>query len=91
MGFASSWKRKMTGKSLVKPQIMPVMSGLDATNEIVKANPNCKVLILTIHEGPALWQPIQRSGARGLVTKARAIDELTPALKTIIAGSTYFH
>lgn len=68
---------------------MPVMNGLDATKEIVTANPGSKVLILTMHENG--FQPtIERSGAKGMVTKSRAMDELTPALKAIIAGQTYF-
>jgi two-component system, NarL family, nitrate/nitrite response regulator NarL len=70
---------------------MPVMSGLEATNEIVKNNPDSKVLILTMHESPNLLRPVQHVGARGLLTKSRASRELTPALQAIIAGQTYFH
>ena len=66
---------------------MPVMNGIEATSEIVKADPRCKVLILTVHEGPSAWESAQLSGARGLVAKSQA----TPALKAIIAGGTYFH
>ena len=69
---------------------MPVMNGLEATDEIVKANPNSKVLMLTMHESHELWRSIQRSGAKGMVGKSRAIEELTPALQTIIDGNTYF-
>jgi len=49
------------------------------------------VLILTMHEGPSVSESAQHSGARGLVVKSQAMDELTPALKAIIAGGTYFH
>jgi DNA-binding NarL/FixJ family response regulator len=70
---------------------MPVMNGFEATSEIVKDDPRCKVLILTAHEGPGVWEYAQHSGARGLVVKSRATAELTPALKAIIRGDTYFH
>jgi two-component system, NarL family, nitrate/nitrite response regulator NarL len=70
---------------------MPVMNGLDATSEIVKRNPDSKVLILTMHEASSFLQSIRRSGARGVVAKSRAMDELTPALQAIIAGQTYFN
>jgi DNA-binding NarL/FixJ family response regulator len=66
------------------------MNGLDATREIVKANPNCKVLILTMHQGPSIYQAIQHSGAKGMVTKSQATEELTRALSAVIAGNTYF-
>jgi DNA-binding NarL/FixJ family response regulator len=69
---------------------MPVLSGLEATNEITKANPESKVLIFTMHESPSLLRPVQRVGARGLLTKSRAGRELTTALQAIIAGQTYF-
>jgi len=82
--------RQLKPDAIVMDITMPVMNGLDATIEIVKTNPDCKVLILTMHEGPAFCESIERSGAKGMVTKSRAMDELTPALKTIIAGKTYF-
>jgi DNA-binding NarL/FixJ family response regulator len=70
---------------------MPFMNGLETTNEITRRNLDCKVLILTMHESSILLEPIRRSGAKGLVTKARAASELTPALQAIVAGQTYFH
>jgi DNA-binding NarL/FixJ family response regulator len=70
---------------------MPVMNGLDATTEITRKDPDSKVLILTVHDNPTLVKPIQRSGAKGLLTKSQATNELTPALQAIIAGQTYFH
>ena len=70
---------------------MPVMNGLEATIEITRRNLDCKVLILTTHENVSLLDPVQHSGAKGLVTKANAATELTPALQAVVAGQTYFH
>jgi len=67
---------------------MPVMNGLEATAEITKANPDSKILIFTMHE-PINLPSIERSGAKGVLTKSRAATDLTPALKTILAGQTY--
>jgi two-component system, NarL family, nitrate/nitrite response regulator NarL len=83
--------RQLRPDAVVMDITMPIMNGLDATREIVKANPDSKVLILTMHESAALRNPIQHSGAKGLLTKSRATGELTPALQAIIAGQTYFH
>lgn len=77
--------------AIVMDITMPIMNGLDATTEITRKNPDSKVLILTMHENPNLWRPIQNSGAKGLLTKSKAASELTPALEAIIAGQTYFH
>jgi two-component system nitrate/nitrite response regulator NarL len=70
---------------------MPVMSGLEATHEITKTDPDSKVLIFTMHEHERLLRPIQHCGAKGVLSKSRAANELTPALQAIIAGQTYFH
>ena len=82
--------RQLMPDAIVMDIAMPLMNGLDATREIVKANPNCKVLILTMHQGPSIYQAIQHSGAKGMVTKSQATEELTRALSAVIAGNTYF-
>lgn len=69
---------------------MPVMNGLDATAQIANACPESRVLIFTMHENSTLLESALRAGAKGVLTKSRAAKELTPALKTIIAGNTYF-
>src|SRR4029077_9601537 len=65
---------------------MPVMSGIEATMEIVKTCPGSKILIFTMHESPSLALPIRRAGAKGVLTKSKATSELTPALRAIIDG-----
>lgn len=70
---------------------MPVMSGLEATREITKSNPDSKVLIFTMHDPEKFLASIQRSGAKGALNKAKAASDLTSALETILAGETYFH
>ena len=83
--------KKLRPDAVVMDITMPVMDGLQATKEMVKENPDSKVLILTMHEGPSLRTNAQVLGAKGVVTKSKAVVELTPALQAIIAGQTYFH
>lgn len=81
--------RQLKPDAVIMDITMPVMNGLDATKAIVEANPDSKVLVLTMHEN-GFRHTVERSGAKGMVTKSRAMDELTPALEAIIAGQTYF-
>jgi DNA-binding NarL/FixJ family response regulator len=77
--------------AIVMDITMPGLSGLEATREITRANPEANVLILTMHDPQNLLGVIQRVGAKGVVTKTKATKGLTPALQTILAGKTYFH
>ena len=83
--------RELSPDAIIMDITMPVLSGLEATNQIMRTNPNSKVLIFTMHESPSLRDSIQRVGAKGLLSKSRASSELTPALKAIISGQTYFN
>ena len=97
VGEASNGREAVRMNELLKPDAivmditMPEMNGLDATKEIVEADPNSKVLILTMHDASSLRHSVQKVGAKGLIRKSEAIGELTPALTAIIAGKTYFH
>ena len=75
--------------AIIMDLTMPVMNGLDATRAITNTHPESKVLIFTMHE-PQNLASIERSGAKGVLTKSRAAHDLTPALQTILAGQTYF-
>ena len=83
--------KELKPDAIVMDVTMPVMSGLEATREITKSNPDSKVLIFTMHDPKSFFLPIQRSGAKGALNKAEAASHLTAALATILAGQTYFH
>ena len=55
---------------------MPDMNGLEATRQIIKENPQTRVLILTIHDAQYLASEALRAGARGYVLKSDAGAEL---------------
>ncbi len=83
--------KELKPDAIVMDITMPVMSGLEATREITKSNPDSKVLIFTMHDSHNFLLPIQRSGAKGVVNKAKAASDLTSALAAILAGHTYSH
>jgi DNA-binding NarL/FixJ family response regulator len=69
---------------------MPEMSGIEATEQINRLGLRPAVLIFTMHESRSLLDVVRQVGARGLVLKSRAANDLIEALDTLMAGGTFF-
>jgi len=69
---------------------MPLLNGLDATRQIVKAQPAAKVLVLTMHESEQVVQQVLEAGARGYLMKSDASRDLVNAVEEIQRNKTFF-
>ena len=69
---------------------MPSLNGLDATRQIVKVNPDTKVLILTMHDSEQLIQNVLNAGARGYLMKSDAGRDLVVAVRALLSGQSFF-
>lgn len=69
---------------------MPELNGLDATALLLKAIPNARVLILSMHNSEDLIQKTLNSGARGYVLKSDAEKDLVTAIEAVLANRTFF-
>jgi DNA-binding NarL/FixJ family response regulator len=67
------------------------ISGLDATETIVKDCPEARVIILTQYENREYIRRALRIGARGYLLKRSAASELKEAIRTVHAGHRYLH
>ena len=70
---------------------MPVMNGLDATRFIKKADPDVKILILTMHEGDAYFFNILEAGASGYFIKGGSAADLITALQVVDKGDVFLY
>ena len=68
---------------------MPVLNGIDAARQILKANRRIKVLALTANCESHLVKEMLKAGASGYILKRCAIAELIKAIETILAGGRY--
>jgi DNA-binding NarL/FixJ family response regulator len=68
---------------------LPRLSGLAATQEIVKADRNARVLILSVHEGRSFVEDAFRAGAIGYVVKSGSVQELLEAIDAVRQGRSY--
>ncbi len=68
---------------------LPHRNGIDILAELLKENPELRVLVLTMHVDPYLASMAMSLGARGFVPKNAGLDELRAAIEVIRAGEKY--
>jgi DNA-binding NarL/FixJ family response regulator len=69
---------------------MPLLNGLQATRQILKAVPGTKVLMLSIHEDRVYVEEATRSGAMGYLVKHTAVNNLCRAIRQVHKGKAFF-
>ena len=69
---------------------MPILNGLDATTEILRDDPQAKVLILTMMDAERVMQAARDAGARGYILKSDAARVLVAAVQALEYDNTFF-
>ncbi len=69
---------------------MPQLNGLDATRQILRSNPQIKVLILTLYDSDQVVQEVLNAGARGFLLKSDAAHDLVAAVEALRRDKIYF-
>ena len=65
---------------------MPGRTGLDVADELAKALPACRVLILTTFGRPGYLRRAMAGGAAGFLLKDAPASELASAIRRAVAG-----
>jgi DNA-binding NarL/FixJ family response regulator len=68
---------------------MPGLNGLEATERIIKAFPEVRVIILSRHDNEEYYWRALRVGASGYLLKKAVIAELREALQRVAGGEVY--
>jgi DNA-binding NarL/FixJ family response regulator len=69
---------------------MPGVSGIEATRRILAANPQARILMVTMFEDDATVFAAMRAGARGYVLKDADKDDVLGAIRTVGRGGAVF-
>lgn len=69
---------------------MPLLSGIEATRQILQKLPNLGILILSMHSDPAFITPALQAGARGYLLKDSADTDLIRGVAAVAAGKSFF-
>lgn len=97
VGEAENGQQAIDMARILRPDIvlmdvtMPEMSGIEATRRIKAAQPEIRVLALTMHDDASYLRDILEAGGSGYVLKEAASDELLSAIRAVHQGGTYLH
>jgi DNA-binding NarL/FixJ family response regulator len=69
---------------------MPMLNGMDAARQILKARPGTPILIFTLYESDELIRQVLEVGVRGFILKSDAGQNLLLAVEALQRRATFF-
>ena len=69
---------------------MPLLNGLEATRQILQAQPTARVIILSAHSDDAYLESVLALGAAGYLIKQSAASILPQAIRQVHQGQLFF-
>jgi DNA-binding NarL/FixJ family response regulator len=75
---------------IVMDLAMPLLTGLQATRQIMSASPAIRILILSAHPDPEYIKEAMASGASGYLIKQSSTQLLALAVREVLKGNVYF-
>jgi DNA-binding NarL/FixJ family response regulator len=82
--------KKLLPDVIVMDVAMPLLNGLEATRQIMKALPNAKVLVLTSYGDDDCVSQMMDAGAAGYLIKQTAANDLLKAIREVHRGNAFF-
>jgi DNA-binding NarL/FixJ family response regulator len=95
IGIVADGNAVITTAKDTKPDVivldinMPLLNGLDATEQLHKLLPKTKIIILTMDENHVVAAEALRRGASGYLLKTSAASELPKALQDVMRSKSY--
>jgi two-component system response regulator NreC len=81
--------KKLSPDVVLMDIAMPGLGGLEATLEIVKTNPDSKVLVLTQYDDSEYIYRFLKAGAAGYVLKKTVGRDLVSAIRSVAEGKSF--
>jgi len=88
VGEAGSGREAVQQAEKLQPDII-VMDGIEATKAICAAQPQARIIALSIYSEKIFVSEMLNAGAKGYLPKNAASDELIVAIKAVVGGKGY--
>lgn len=79
----------------IKPNVvlmdvkMPGIGGLEATRKLLRADPDVKIIIVTVYSNDVFPTRFLQAGALGYLTKGASLEEMVQAIRSVHTGQRY--
>jgi len=96
VGEARTGREAVAMARTLRPEVilmdiaMPELNGLEATRQILAANPAAKVVILSAHSDDIYVERMNEAGVVGFLEKQTSAEILTKAIREVAAGRRFF-
>ena len=96
VGEAQDGRQAVVLANKLRPEVvlmdiaMPLLNGLEATRQVLKALPASKVLMLSAHSDDAYVKTAADSGAVGFLLKQTSAQDVCRAIREVHKGKMYF-
>ena len=87
---AIAFARRLRPHVIVMDLMMPECNGLEATKQVLKSDPEVRVILTTLHDFPSFPEEARRVGACGCFSKAESGRHLIPAVRVATEKKKFF-
>ena len=88
--IAITYARQLRPHIIVMDLMMPECNGLEATKQVLKSDPEIRVILTTLHECTSFPDEARRVGACGCFSKAESGRHLIPAVRVASKQKKFF-
>jgi DNA-binding NarL/FixJ family response regulator len=95
VGAVSDGQQLLQAAETLKPDVivtdisMPELNGIEASRRIIEKYPDSKIVLLTMHNDPALIEQGFAAGVLGYVLKVKANMDLAQAIYRAVEGKRF--
>ena len=96
VGVAQNGRKAITLVKELSPAVvvmdiaMPLLNGVEATRQILRAAPTTRIVILSAHGDDEYVDQVVALGARGYLIKQSSAEVLAQAIREVHKGKTFF-